>query len=567
MSTDSFETILYILEKEWQLDSILRSIRSLKQYMPNAKVVLYTNITIQPKLLDGVVIVDNEEKFKEISWDRLLYLHHSVFVLSGFEELFSLMDRFEYALPLRVVSPVVEQGREWFKEQYESSVILFHKRSWNSQSLELLVCGLSETLVSELLDKTHLRGATMSQRYCFNSRCCFVSGKVKILALGENTSEFLSEICPEINSSINRRGILLDGSKITVSDFAKTKSQDFDSDGLLAATHLNESDSFQVSHSKIIEKRDLQPFNSTGKGVIYVATGKKMALMACNSAKSLKKHNPGISVTLFTSEKIHSSVFNQVVEIQNPRYGFGDKVDWIDQSPYNETIFLDADTTICGDLRILYDYLDWVDIAVAFAPSKNGLYSPGGSKDDDPDLSEHWNGMPISFTQFNTGILVFKKSKRMEAFWIEWRELNERYYKSLVVKGKGINDELPFTYAMWLTKVRYAVLPENFNLISECGFLKGRVSIFHAGNVLNGDHRISREIVNSSEFFRVYEISKSITRVSIFRHETDRLYKYLEMLRAKQRLCRFLFMLRLSLSNSTMLFCWILDRFGNKHKQ
>ncbi|MDE5083200.1 MAG: hypothetical protein O4859_18895 [Trichodesmium sp. St18_bin1] len=70
------------------------------------------------------------------------------------------------------------------------------------------------------------------------------------------------------------------------------------------------------------------------RGVIYIATGEKYINEALISASSLKDRIPDLPITLFSSEEVNSQVFNKVILINNPQYGWIDKVTYIPQTPY-----------------------------------------------------------------------------------------------------------------------------------------------------------------------------------------------------------------------------------------
>ncbi len=66
--------------------------------------------------------------------------------------------------------------------------------------------------------------------------------------------------------------------------------------------------------------------SSKSKGIIYIVTRQKFADEACCSATSVKKTMPDIPITIFADRPICSYLFDQVVEIEDPKYGPEDKV-------------------------------------------------------------------------------------------------------------------------------------------------------------------------------------------------------------------------------------------------
>ena len=110
------------------------------------------------------------------------------------------------------------------------------------------------------------------------------------------------------------------------------------------------------------------------KGVIYVATGEKFVKMAVMAAKSLKIYCPDLPVHIFTDRDIAShSCFDSSTKILDPH--LRSKVDYIFLTPFQKTLFLDADTRVCEDITPMFDLLDRFEFAIAFAESGKPLKS------------------------------------------------------------------------------------------------------------------------------------------------------------------------------------------------
>ena len=80
------------------------------------------------------------------------------------------------------------------------------------------------------------------------------------------------------------------------------------------------------------------------------------------------------------------------------------------QSPYEETLFLDTDTTILGQVQPIFDYLKELDFAVGNMFLGDWSVSPTKLlalvKPDD----------------YNTGVLVFRRTPETMAFLEKWKE-------------------------------------------------------------------------------------------------------------------------------------------------
>ncbi len=221
----------------------------------------------------------------------------------------------------------------------------------------------------------------------------------------------------------------------------------------------------------------------TTKGVIYIATGEKYINEVLVSAASLKKHMPNLSITLFSDLDVKSSYFDKIIKIKDPVYDFEDMVRWMYRSPYDYTLYLDSDTYICDDFSELFDLLDRFDIAAAHVPLGKG---------------PHIKGVSESFESFNGGVILFKKSSRMEWFFSEWLRLylkdkkkghsnlanttlikadKELYRKRM--NPKGVFNEPSLKEALYKSSLRLVTLTKVYDFRGRCGYVNGAVKIIH----------------------------------------------------------------------------------------
>jgi hypothetical protein len=78
------------------------------------------------------------------------------------------------------------------------------------------------------------------------------------------------------------------------------------------------------------------------RGVFYIAFGKNFIKEVILSAESVKQNCGDIHITLFSDTEVESEFIDdcRVIDVQHIR----PKVDYISESPYEQTIFLDSDT-------------------------------------------------------------------------------------------------------------------------------------------------------------------------------------------------------------------------------
>src|SRR5262249_13767122 len=142
------------------------------------------------------------------------------------------------------------------------------------------------------------------------------------------------------------------------------------------------------------------------QGAIYIATGRKYVEEACQAAASLKAILPTLSVTLIADENIQVPYFDEVILVQKPdpiEGRFMSKIAYMGMSPYDHTLFLDTDTYVCGDISDLFPLLERFDIAAAHDANRITKRLEGSHL-----------AIPRSFSQFNTGVLLFRASPQLQ---------------------------------------------------------------------------------------------------------------------------------------------------------
>ena len=136
------------------------------------------------------------------------------------------------------------------------------------------------------------------------------------------------------------------------------------------------------------------PSADSSAGFVYVATGEKYMNEAIRSVRSLRVHNPGVRVCLLADRDPPPGLFDDVLPIKNPAFGFLDKLQMI-RVPYERAVFLDTDTFIIGDIRDLFRLLDVHDVA-----AKLEVY---------PGWDYEFPEVPSAFIEYNTGLIAFRK--------------------------------------------------------------------------------------------------------------------------------------------------------------
>ncbi len=164
------------------------------------------------------------------------------------------------------------------------------------------------------------------------------------------------------------------------------------------------------------------------KGVIYIVVGKIRYLQECIfSASSLKKHCPDIPITLFTDKNdVKEKCFDEIKLIENDTNPMKNKVKYMYHSPYDYTLFLDSDTKVRQPIYEMFELLDENHLAIAASPQYDRSTFPAkliSYADTHPDNA------------YNTGVLLYKKSDKVELFFTKWLEAVMQEDSSLMRAG------------------------------------------------------------------------------------------------------------------------------------
>ena len=178
------------------------------------------------------------------------------------------------------------------------------------------------------------------------------------------------------------------------------------------------------------------------RGVIYVATGAAHVGAARASARSVRRTNPALGITLFCDRTIDAPEFDRVAPIERPHVR--SKVEYLARSPYAQTLYLDTDTRVAGDLGDLFRLLERFDLAAAHRRRQPARVLAASDRE-----------VPASCPEFNSGVVLYVDNPAVREFLAGWLDA----YRS---EGAAA-DQLSFRKALWRSDLRIAVLPARFN--------------------------------------------------------------------------------------------------------
>ena len=180
-----------------------------------------------------------------------------------------------------------------------------------------------------------------------------------------------------------------------------------------------------------------------GRGVLYVATGAAHTEAARRSAASVRATNPGLGVALFTDQAVTGPEFDRVEPVASSH--IRSKVDYLPETPFAETLYLDTDTRVLGDLGEMFRLLERFEMALA-----QRVHVPAS-----PAKAVWRHAVPSSFPQLNGGVLLYRASPAALGFLGDWRT-------AYAEAGFGV-DQITLRELVWASDIRFAVLPARFN--------------------------------------------------------------------------------------------------------
>jgi hypothetical protein len=141
------------------------------------------------------------------------------------------------------------------------------------------------------------------------------------------------------------------------------------------------------------------------------------------------------------------------------------------QTPFEHTLYLDADTFVLAGLGEVFELLDGFDAALTHAQGRVAF-----ALDD----------VPGSFPEFNCGVIAYRNNPPVRSFLDEWL----REYDALAPQHPWNQDQPSFRRVAYRTSgLRIATLTPEFNRkFDTAGYVKGPVRVLHGWPPLDGGY-------------------------------------------------------------------------------
>jgi len=193
-------------------------------------------------------------------------------------------------------------------------------------------------------------------------------------------------------------------------------------------------------------------------GIVYVVYGAPAIKEAKGSLASLRLFHPGLEA-LIISDGDTGLEAEHVYHADNDVGARGAKLAVYNLSPFDKTLYLDADTVVIGPLNWGFRLLDSFDLIVAIdiaEMAKDGALHPNSFGYTQEERSMTTYLLPTTrATQFACGMLFFRKSddtKTLFDMWQdEWRKWRSR-------------DQAAFLRALCKNPTRMLAVPSEWNV-------------------------------------------------------------------------------------------------------
>lgn len=192
------------------------------------------------------------------------------------------------------------------------------------------------------------------------------------------------------------------------------------------------------------------------QGLLYLAKGETFVAEAERSARQTAAVMPEYPITLVADREPDADCFDTVI-IDKSSFEKRDKPRALQQTPYDQTIYLDTDTFLAGSIDGLFEVLDKFELGLRRDQGQSHV----------PESST----LPKSFPEFNTGVITYQSAVSVMAMLEDWKRR---------CRPTDEFDQRSLRPALYHSDVRFTPLPNRYN----CQYhwdnvVDGPVKVFH----------------------------------------------------------------------------------------
>lgn len=178
-------------------------------------------------------------------------------------------------------------------------------------------------------------------------------------------------------------------------------------------------------------------------GYVYATTGEGYTTLARRSARTLKQVCPSACIDLFTDQDVDDPIFDRIHPLNDSTHY--PKIEALARTRFARTIMLDADTVPLTDMSDLF--LMARDYPLS---AMTGWARPAFMLQGQGDI-------PRWFPHFNSGVLVFRRGRRI-------RQLARAWSAAMHRNGHRY-DQTPLRRLCWDLGLPVGSIPQEYNLI------------------------------------------------------------------------------------------------------
>jgi hypothetical protein len=234
--------------------------------------------------------------------------------------------------------------------------------------------------------------------------------------------------------------------------------------------------------------------------VVYVAVGHQHVQLATVSARSVKRHAPGLPISIYSDQVVSDKVFDRTLplpysmESDHSRLARINKAQAILAAASDVVLYLDCDTYVLSNISNL--------AAAATAGYEMALAHDTWRHDEIYQILLRAMDIPIIpswFPYFNGGVILAKKTARVCSLLQEWGRIVAQQQRIV----RDPNDQIALRKLLHDQDLRILVLPPEYNVrFIEPVHLSGAVYLLHGD--ANENLEFLADFLNSTHDNRVY---------------------------------------------------------------